>query len=240
MNSADRYGRRLVILSASLVFLVGAVVMGAAPEKVTLLVGRIIVGIGIETLQRHTTQGILTLLVPHTVENAFEMVSPHGGDALLPHSVIHPNVSETIEHTLLQGLHFHSHRVVLHSQLLTLNVATCDLPTLLAVAGVHPSRQHAVIRLTCAFLRKTGLASMVVPVYLSEVSPVEIRGRVTVVNNIFITGGQLVSSIISGAFSEVPMGWRYMLGLAGIPALLQLIGSAMMPESPRWLISQGR
>ncbi|KAG0720575.1 putative aarF domain-containing protein kinase 1 [Chionoecetes opilio] len=51
---------------------------------------------------------------------------------------------------------FHSHRVVLHTQLLALNVAICDLPTLLAAAGVHPSRQHAVIRLTCAFLRKTG------------------------------------------------------------------------------------
>ncbi|KAG0709110.1 hypothetical protein GWK47_023925 [Chionoecetes opilio] len=66
------------------------------------------------------------------------------------------NVSETIEHFLLQCPRFHSHRVVLRSQLLTLNVATCDLPTLLAAAGVHPSRQHAVIRLTCAFLRKTG------------------------------------------------------------------------------------
>ncbi|KAG0729444.1 Multidrug resistance-associated protein 7 [Chionoecetes opilio] len=52
--------------------------------------------------------------------------------------------------------HFHSHRVVLQSQLLALNVTTCDLPTLLAAAGVPPSRQHAVIRLTCAFLRRTG------------------------------------------------------------------------------------
>ena len=43
----DRFGRRPVILSASLVFLVGAMVMGTAPEKVTLLVGRIVVGIGI-------------------------------------------------------------------------------------------------------------------------------------------------------------------------------------------------
>ncbi|KAG0714288.1 Ribosome biogenesis protein WDR12 [Chionoecetes opilio] len=51
---------------------------------------------------------------------------------------------------------FHSHRLVLQSQLLVLNVATCYLPTLLAAAGVPPSRQHAVIRLTCAFLRKTG------------------------------------------------------------------------------------
>ncbi|KAG0724296.1 Mitochondrial 2-oxoglutarate/malate carrier protein [Chionoecetes opilio] len=50
------------------------------------------------------------------------------------------NVSETIEHFLLQCPRFHAHRVVLRSQLLTLNVATFDLPTLLAVAGVHPSR----------------------------------------------------------------------------------------------------
>ncbi|KAG0713797.1 hypothetical protein GWK47_015388 [Chionoecetes opilio] len=64
-----------------------------------------------------------------------------------------------LEHFLLQRPCFHSHRVVLHSQLLTLNVATCDLPTLLEAAGVPPpppSWQHAVIRLTCAFLRKTG------------------------------------------------------------------------------------
>ncbi|KAG0728227.1 hypothetical protein GWK47_032942 [Chionoecetes opilio] len=72
-----------------------------------------------------------------------------------PHCLWCRNVSETIEHFLLQCTRFHSHRVVLRSQLLTLNVATCDLPNLLAEAGVHPSRQHAVIRLTCAFLRKT-------------------------------------------------------------------------------------
>lgn len=47
---SDRFGRRPVILCASLVFLVGAIVMGAAPEKVTLLVGRIIVGVGIGTM----------------------------------------------------------------------------------------------------------------------------------------------------------------------------------------------
>ncbi|KAK8382803.1 hypothetical protein O3P69_011385 [Scylla paramamosain] len=86
----------------------------------------------------------------------------------------------------------------------------------------------------------SGFASMAVPVYLSEVSPVELRGRITVVNNIFITGGQVISAVVSGIFSEVTMGWRYMLGLAGLPALLQLIGSAFMPESPRWLISRGR
>ncbi|KAG0714449.1 hypothetical protein GWK47_014121 [Chionoecetes opilio] len=73
-----------------------------------------------------------------------------------PHCPWCMNFLETIEHFLLQCPHFHSHRVVLQSQLLALNVTTFDLPTLLAAAGVPPSRQHAVIRLTCAFLRKTG------------------------------------------------------------------------------------
>ncbi|KAG0718552.1 Dehydrogenase/reductase SDR family protein 7-like [Chionoecetes opilio] len=66
---------------------------------------------------------------------------------------------ENIKETLLKAYkcpRFHSHRVVLRFQLLTLNVTTCDLPTLLEAAGDPPSWQHAVIRLTCAFLRKTG------------------------------------------------------------------------------------
>ena len=49
-----------------------------------------------------------------------------------------------------------SHRILLRSQLLALNITTFDLPTLLGAVGVHPSRQSAVIRLTCVFLRKTG------------------------------------------------------------------------------------
>ncbi|KAG0719345.1 E3 ubiquitin-protein ligase Siah1 [Chionoecetes opilio] len=73
-----------------------------------------------------------------------------------PHCPWCMNIPETIEHFLLQCPRFHSHHVVLQSQLLALNVTTFDLPTLLAAAGVPPSRQHAVIRLTCAFLRKTG------------------------------------------------------------------------------------
>ncbi|KAG0715429.1 hypothetical protein GWK47_011944 [Chionoecetes opilio] len=63
------------------------------------------------------------------------------------------NVPESIEHFLLQCPRFHSHRQLLRGQLIALNV-TFDLPTLLAATAVHPSRRPAVIRLTCAFLRK--------------------------------------------------------------------------------------
>lgn len=71
----------------------------------------------------------------------------------------------------------------------------------LIVENVH-------VALSLMSTQLTGFASMAVPVYLSEVSPVELRGRITVVNNIFITGGQVISAIVSGIFSEVPMGWR--------------------------------
>lgn len=42
------------------------------------------------------------------------------------------------------------------------------------------------------------------------------------VNNLFITGGQFLASIVDGAFANVPHGWRYMLGLSGIPAFVMV------------------
>ena len=65
------------------------------------------------------------------------------------------NTPENIQHFILECPRFHSHRVMLREQLLALEVNSFDLPTLLGAAGVPPPRQSAVIRLTCAFLRKT-------------------------------------------------------------------------------------
>lgn len=85
-----------------------------------------------------------------------------------------------------------------------------------------------------------GLASMTVPVYIAEVAPAELRGLLVTVNQVFITGGQFVASVSDGLFSyDTENGWRYMLGLAGIPSLIQLVGFLGMPESPRWLASKG-
>ena len=69
------------------------------------------------------------------------------------------SVPDTIDHLLLQCPRFHSQRVLLRSQLIALRIPTFDLPTLLAAAGVHPTQQHTVLRLTCAFLKKTGQLS---------------------------------------------------------------------------------
>ncbi|XP_069556170.1 proton myo-inositol cotransporter isoform X1 [Brachyistius frenatus] len=85
-----------------------------------------------------------------------------------------------------------------------------------------------------------GIASMTVPVYIAEASPPHLRGQLVTVNTLFITGGQFTASLIDGAFSYLQHdGWRYMLGLSVLPAMLQFIGFLFLPESPRWLIQRG-
>ncbi|TKS90990.1 Proton myo-inositol cotransporter [Collichthys lucidus] len=85
-----------------------------------------------------------------------------------------------------------------------------------------------------------GIASMTVPVYIAEASPPHLRGQLVTINTLFITGGQFTASLIDGAFSYLQHdGWRYMLGLSVLPAVLQFIGFLFLPESPRWLIQCG-
>ena len=85
-----------------------------------------------------------------------------------------------------------------------------------------------------------GLASHTVPLYISECSPAEKRGELLTMNNIAITGGQLVAALTCGLLSEVTAGWRWMLGLAAVPAIIQLLGFIMMPETPRYLVTRNR
>lgn len=85
-----------------------------------------------------------------------------------------------------------------------------------------------------------GVASMVIPIYLAETAPTHHRGTIVTVNNLFITGGQFISGVIDGAFSGVHEGWRLMLGLAAVPAVVQIIGFLFLPESPRWYVMRNR
>eukprot|EP00092_Neocalanus_flemingeri_P041474 GFUD01045160.1.p1 GENE.GFUD01045160.1~~GFUD01045160.1.p1 ORF type:complete len:494 (+),score=159.45 GFUD01045160.1:45-1526(+) len=128
----DRLGRRPTILLASFMFLLGSIVMAAAPGRVVLLMGRLVVGAGV------------------------------------------------------------------------------------------------------------GLASNTIPLYISECSTVEMRGVLVTMNNVAITGGQLVAGLVCGGLSTTSGGWRYMLGAAALPACVQLLGFAIMPESPRYLVGRGR
>ena len=129
---ADRCGRRPTILAASGNFLVGAVVMGCARDKVVLLLGRVVVGVGV------------------------------------------------------------------------------------------------------------GLASHAVPLYIGECATPEMRGSLVTLNIVAVTFGQLSAGLLCGALVNTAEGWRWMLGLAGVPALIQLVGFFFMPESPRYLVQTRR
>ncbi|WCJ41392.1 inositol transporter 1 [Euphorbia peplus] len=80
-----------------------------------------------------------------------------------------------------------------------------------------------------------GLASVTAPVYIAEASPSEVRGGLVSTNVLMITGGQFISYVVNLAFTEVPGTWRWMLGVAGVPAVIQFCLMLCMPESPRWL-----
>eukprot|EP00731_Ephydatia_muelleri_P012140 Em0006g1034a len=131
--SCDMFGRRPVLLAASVVFTIGAVLMGAAQNAIMLLVGRIVVGLGV------------------------------------------------------------------------------------------------------------GFAAMAVPMYIAEVSPASIRGKLILINSMFITGGMFSATVLAGALSSLPLhiGWRIMLGLAGVPSVIMFVGFIFLPESPRWLVFHG-
>nr|GMD92324.1 inositol transporter 4-like [Ipomoea batatas] len=59
-------------------------------------------------------------------------------------------------------------------------------------------------------------------------------------NGLLLTGGQFLSYLINLAFTRVPGTWRWMLGIAGVPALVQFILMFFLPESPRWLYRQNK
>lgn len=84
-----------------------------------------------------------------------------------------------------------------------------------------------------------GSASFVAPLYIAELAPKKLRGRLVVVQGLFITAGQVVAYLVGWAFSDSPGGWRWMVGLGALPAVIQLIMLAGMPETPRWLAKMG-
>jgi len=89
-----------------------------------------------------------------------------------------------------------------------------------------------------------GGASTVVPVYLAELAPYEIRGSITGRNELAIVSGQLAAfvcnAIIGTVWGHVDGVWRFMFGICALPAVALFIGMLRMPESPRWLVEKGR
>ena len=101
-----------------------------------------------------------------------------------------------------------------------------------------------------------GLSSNVSPLYIAEISPATIRGRLVSLNQFAIVIGILLAQVVNWRIARpvaaglrgaallhtwnVQLGWRWMFIAVAIPALVFTLASLFIPESPRWLLTRGR
>lgn len=86
-----------------------------------------------------------------------------------------------------------------------------------------------------------GMASMLSPMYIAEISPAEVRGRMVAINQLTIVLGQVITHLENFLLRDSgPDAWRWMFGLGMAPSFLFLAGVFFLPESPRWLLRAGR
>ncbi|MBC8373067.1 MAG: sugar porter family MFS transporter [Planctomycetes bacterium] len=87
-----------------------------------------------------------------------------------------------------------------------------------------------------------GMATVASPMYISEISPAKMRGRLAGMFQFNIVFGILiafVSNYFLGKYVNAEVAWRWMLGVEAFPALLYTLMCFTIPESPRWLIVHG-
>lgn len=101
-----------------------------------------------------------------------------------------------------------------------------------------------------------GLASGISPMYIAEISPAHLRGRLVSLNQLAIVFGILLAQVVNWLIARpVPIGstaheilvswngqwgWRWMFAVTAVPSLLFLAATFLVPESPRWLAANGR
>ena len=92
-----------------------------------------------------------------------------------------------------------------------------------------------------------GIASMLAPMYISEIAPANIRGRLISIYQLGIVVGILliyfVNATIAGLHDEawnIEHGWRWMFGSGIIPSIVFIVLLFIVPESPRWLAQQNK
>lgn len=113
------------------------------------------------------------------------------------------------------------------------------------LAAAFAPNLHSVVLGRLLMGLAIGISAMVVPMYLSEVSPAKVRGTIIFLFQLAITLGLMGAFAINLAFSswihDVTTNWRWMFGVGIVPSFLLLLGMAfIMPNSPRWLMLKGR
>src|SRR3981081_1755044 len=105
------------------------------------------------------------------------------------------------------------------------------------LAGLAPS---VTVLIAARFVLglAVGSAALVVPLYLAEIAPAEVRGAIASLNQLMIVVGILAAFIVNAILASSG-DWRLMLGLAVVPSLILLAGMLFMPETPRYLVHAG-
>lgn len=92
-----------------------------------------------------------------------------------------------------------------------------------------------------------GIASMISPMYIAEISPARLRGRMVSLNQLAIIAGMLMVYFVNYYIAKMgdenwlqDIGWRWMFGSEAIPALVLCVAVFFVPESPRFLCGKGR
>ncbi|HET7899100.1 MAG TPA: MFS transporter, partial [Flavisolibacter sp.] len=117
--------------------------------------------------------------------------------------------------------------------------ATVFLISALAMA-LAPGRDLFIFFRFCAGIG-VGMASVLSPLYIAEISPAAVRGRMVAINQLTIVIGILITNLVNFSLrNNGDNAWRWMFGLGAVPALLFLLGAWWLPESPRWLLRAGQ
>lgn len=120
-------------------------------------------------------------------------------------------------------------------------LTAASLFTLSSVAmAMAPSRDIFIIARFFAGAG-VGMASMLSPLYIAEIAPAHIRGRMVAINQLTIVIGILITNLVNYSLrNNGTDAWRWMFGLGAVPSTLFILGVLWLPESPRWLMQAGR
>jgi SP family galactose:H+ symporter-like MFS transporter len=85
-----------------------------------------------------------------------------------------------------------------------------------------------------------GASSMIVPTYIAEMAPTQIRGGLVILQQLAISAGIFISYVADYVFYKLGWGWRPMFAAAVVPGVILSVGMFFMSYSPRWLAMQDR
>jgi sugar porter (SP) family MFS transporter len=105
--------------------------------------------------------------------------------------------------------------------------------------------QNWIMFLIYRFLGGIGVggSSVVAPMYIAEITPARLRGRMVAIVQVNVVSGMLIAYLSNYLIASMELGaveWRWMFGVEAIPAFLFFVLLFFIPLSPRWLVAEGR